>query len=213
MRTVYYLYSDNCYNHSGLVPDNFEIFNGVYVEPPSCGQYEIQKWDYETSNWILVPNYMFKTVYDKDTGNLVNKERGQPLLDNETINYDDINENVRKLAIIPSVKTNILNYFDELMENGYTYQGNVFQSRELDLNRINLTINSVNIGGSFGGLWRDKDNQWISLTFEQLKELGLSLGGYWQQKFIKSRLLIDDLINLSIDDLKNYNVEDRFNQN
>jgi hypothetical protein len=211
MRTVYYLYDDNCYNHSGIVPDDLVVYNGVFVTPPEYGQYQIPRWKPTEAEWEVVPNYYFTNVYNIYTGDLVSKQRGEALNPDETVNWDDVAESVRKLKLIPSVKSEILVYLEWLMEQGTTYLNKIFQSRELDLNRINLAINKVNIGGDFAGFWRDRNNEWVAMTFDQLKELGLVLGDYWQGKFIKSRQLIDDLPNLSYDELANYNVAERFN--
>lgn len=210
MRTVYYLYDDKCYNHSGIVPDEFVIYNGVFVVPPEYGAYQIPRWKPVEGEWEVIPNYYFTNVYNIYTGDIVSKQRGESLNRDETVNWDDVDENVRKQKLIPDIKAEILVYLELLMDQGTTYLKKQFQSRELDLNRINLAINKVGLGGKFLGFWRDRNNEWVALKFNQLKELGLVLGDHWQNNFIRSRELIDELPNLSYDELTNYNVAERF---
>ena len=112
---------------------------------------------------------------------------------------------------ITRLKSEILVYAEEISEEGVSYLNKTFQARENDLNRMNLAISKVSLGGSFVGAWRAIDNSWVVMTIEQLTALALLAAAHWEDTFKKSRILIDSLSSLALEDLKNYDIEVAWN--
>ncbi|MCW7459532.1 hypothetical protein ND856_14235 [Leptospira bandrabouensis] len=109
------------------------------------------------------------------------------------------------------LKSGILNFLSTKLEQGVQFQGFNFQSREEDLIRMSLAIKKIELGGSWSGFWRDSINQWRELTSEQLNELALTAGNFWETCFRKSRTLIDELPSKNKTQLANYNIDLEWN--
>ena len=196
-----------------LNPGYFLYPNDVTIvaPPPLLNDHSIQVWSAVENSWTIVDDYRNIPVWRIADGVRVTMTLGESLTAELTINYDDVNESVRRIPYEISIKASILSYLDFICEQGTSYLDTTFQAREEDVNRVSLMIMKVDIGGEFFGYWRDRLNNWVPITFEQLKGLGLVIGNYWQSKFVKSRQLIDQLPSLSLAELINYNVADRFN--
>ena len=195
-RVGYYLYPPNC----------------TIIQPPQVNAYEAPKWNTETNEWTIIPFYTNSTVWNKETGEIVKVEPGLELTENQTVNYEEVSQTVRREPYEFNLKNEIIKYLEIISEQGVTYKNHSFQARQEDVNNVSLMIMKVQIGGEFYNFWRDRDNNWVEITFDELKELGLLIGNYWQNLFVKSRLLIDQLKNLTIEELKSYNVAERFLQ-
>jgi len=187
--------------------------NSTIISPPILSEpYKIQKWNAELNQWDIIPYYTNSTVWNKNTGEIEKVEIGIELNSNQTINYDEVLVEIRRKPYEDNLKNEILKYLEIKTEEGLTFKNHIFQARQEDVNNISLMIMKVQIGGEFYNYWRDRNNNWVEITFDELKELGLLIGNYWQVMFIKSRFLIDNLKIITLDELKNYNVADRFNQ-
>lgn len=106
-----------------------------------------------------------------------------------------------------SLKSEILSVLQVKLEQGVEFVGFHFQAREEDLVRMSLALKKIELGGSWSGFWRDSSNQWRELTAEQLGQLALAAGNYWENCFRKSRALIDSLASKNITQLANYNIQ------
>lgn len=105
------------------------------------------------------------------------------------------------------LKSEILNFLAVKIEQGVQFQGFNFQAREEDLIRMSLAIKKIELGGTWSGFWRDSINQWRELTAEQLNELALAAGNYWETCFRKSRTLIDALESKNKEQLSAYEID------
>ncbi|CAE14736.1 unnamed protein product [Leptospira phage LE1] len=105
------------------------------------------------------------------------------------------------------LKSEILNFLSNKLEQGVQFQGFNFQAREEDLIRMSLAIKKIELGGSWSGFWRDSINQWRELTSEQLNELALTAGNFWETCFRKARTLIDELPSKNKTQLANFNIQ------
>lgn len=108
------------------------------------------------------------------------------------------------------LKAEILNFLSIKLEQGVQFQSFNFQAREEDLIRMSLAIKKIELGGSWSGFWRDSINQWRELTSEQLNELALTAGNFWETCFRKSRMLIDSLSSKSKMELANYIIQEEW---
>lgn len=105
------------------------------------------------------------------------------------------------------LKSEILSFCSMKLEQGVQFQSFNFQAREEDLIRMSLAIKKIELGGSWSGFWRDSINQWRELTSEQLNQLALTAGNFWESCFRKSRTLIDELPSKNKTELANYNIQ------
>lgn len=126
-----------------------------------------------------------------------------------TFNLTAINAKIQadKDKEINRLKSEIILYAESISNDGVSFLNKKFQARETDLNRMNLAISKVSLGGTFLGAWRAFDNTWIEMSIEQLTQLALLAASQWENNFKKSRIIIDLLSEMTIEDLKNYNIQ------
>ncbi|TGL06510.1 hypothetical protein EHQ43_08855 [Leptospira bouyouniensis] len=110
------------------------------------------------------------------------------------------------------LKSEILSFCYNKLEQGVQFQSFNFQAREEDLIRMSLALKKIELGGTWSGYWRDNVNQWRAVTVEQLGELALTAGNFWETCFRKSRTLIDELPSKSKSQLSSYNINQEWNQ-
>lgn len=110
------------------------------------------------------------------------------------------------------LKSEILSFCSNKLEQGVEFQSFSFQAREEDLIRMSLALKKIELGGSWSGYWRDSVNQWRAVTIEQLGELALTAGNFWETCFRKSRTLIDELSLKNKSQLSSYNINQEWNE-
>lgn len=110
------------------------------------------------------------------------------------------------------LKSEILSFSNSKLEQGVQFQSFNFQAREEDLIRMSLALKKIELGGSWSGFWRDSVNQWRAITSEQLSQLALVSGNFWETCFQKSRTLIDALPSKNKAQLSNYDIDYEWHQ-
>lgn len=114
--------------------------------------------------------------------------------------------------IIYWTKAVIKKLLRDKLNSGKSTPYGTFQCREEDLSRMGWAISSVSVGGVWGGQWRDINNNWVSLTFDEFKEVAVVCGFEYENLFKKSRLLIDSLQLLPKENLANFDVNIEWNK-
>ncbi|TGK12805.1 DUF4376 domain-containing protein [Leptospira stimsonii] len=133
----------------------------------------------------------------------------RPKTEAEKVLDDEISQDDR----IKELKFKIKAHAQSITENGYTFQGRVFQAREEDTIRMANVIILVNIvGAQWCGVWRDKNDDWLFLSFEDFLLLAKGAGLFQSSCFFKARNLIDELSSLSKLELANYSLETKWSE-
>ncbi len=133
-----------------------------------------------------------------ENGEYRDKTESEMVIDNE------INLNDRKSQL----KSKIKSYLWKKLEDGVEFQNSNFQTREEDLVRMSLALKKIELGGKWSGYWRDSENRWREISAEQLAQLALVAGNYWENCFRKSRNMIDDIeSNNNKTQLANYEIQ------
>ncbi|TGK45522.1 hypothetical protein [Leptospira bouyouniensis] len=113
--------------------------------------------------------------------------------------------------LILEIKLRILKHAEAVCEEGVQFLNYQFQAREIDCTRMNNSLKKIEIGGVWRGTWRDRNNAWRELTFNEFKELALKAGDYCEDIFRIARDLIDELSNLPFEDLRDYDLIAKWN--
>lgn len=108
------------------------------------------------------------------------------------------------------LKSEILSFCATKLEQGVQFQSFNFQAREEDIIRMSLAIKKIELGGSWSGFWRDSSNEWQAITVEQLNQLALYAGNFWETCFRQSRMLIDALSSKNKTQLANYIIQEEW---
>jgi len=112
---------------------------------------------------------------------------------------------------IEALKLDIQAYLDQKLEEGVGFGISIYQSREKDLLRMNNVLKKIDLGGTWSGFWRDRSNNWQSLTAEELGRLAVTAGNYWESCFRKASRMIDELTSKNKTELANYDIESFWN--
>lgn len=139
-------------------------------------------------------------VWDETINDWRPKTISEKLIDGEI----DLSSRVLEL------KFEIFKYAYTKCEAGVSYQGHTFQAREEDCTRMNNALKKVELGGQWRGSWRDRDNNWISISVSQLQELALIAGEYYEDTFRTARTLIDELGSLTLNEIAEYDLRNRW---
>ncbi|MCW7475553.1 DUF4376 domain-containing protein [Leptospira levettii] len=122
-----------------------------------------------------------------------------------TIYVEDYQPSIE--SVIQEIKFRILKRAESVCEEGVQFSNYQFQAREIDCTRMNNSLKKIEIGGIWRGTWRDRNNEWRELSFDQFKELALKAGDYCEDIFRIARVLIDELQNLPSGDLHDYDLD------
>ncbi|GBF44401.1 hypothetical protein LPTSP2_37040 [Leptospira ellinghausenii] len=163
----------------------------------------VDQSEIESDLLLISENGMFITDSWPPTGKKFENGNWREKTISEKTEDGEISLENRRLIL----KTEILNFLSMKLEQGVQFHGFNFQAREEDLIRMSLAIKKIELGGSWSGFWRDSVNQWRELTSEQLNELALTAGNFWETCFRKSRTLIDELPSKNKTQLANYNIQ------
>lgn len=128
----------------------------------------------------------------------------------KTISEKLIDGEVDLSSRILELKFEILRFAYTKCEEGVSYLGYTFQAREEDCTRMNNSLKKIELGGQWRGNWRDRDNNWVSISTSQLQELALMVGEYYEDTFRTARILIDELGSLSLNEIAEYDLANRW---
>ncbi|TGL35601.1 hypothetical protein [Leptospira perdikensis] len=141
--------------------------------------------------------------------------RKEEIIDGESVNFVTLKADYTIFVVdyLPSteelihdIKIRILKHAEAVCEEGVQFLNYQFQAREIDCTRMNNSLKKIEIGGVWRGTWRDRNNEWKELTFNQFEELALKAGDFCEDIFRIARELIDELSNLPFEDLRNYDL-------
>jgi len=136
-------------------------------------------------------------------------QNGKAIFDQTRIESDNTSE---RILLIEKFYTEILEFAEAKCEEGITFKNSVFQCREVDCLRMSSAIRLIELGDTWTDeKWRSRDNKWVPLTAEELRDLALNAGKFFRANFKKARTLVDALGVMSLIDLKNYDVEVAWN--
>lgn len=151
-----------------------------------------------------------KGMFITDSWPPIGKKYENGVWRDKTISEKTVDEEITLEVRSAILKTEILSYLGSQLEQGVHFQDSNFQAREEDLIRMSLAITKIELGGSWAGFWRDRSNQWRQISAEQLGELALIAGNFWETCFRKSRILIDALSSKSKMELANYILQEEW---
>lgn len=175
-----------------------KIENGQLVSrtPKERTEFLIQNGELEISNTDKVD----------DDGQIV------PKTNKEKYNDGILTEAEYRNILESNVKNSIYAHFTNTLEWGTTYNGKTFQCNEQSCNRINNAISKSEISGVVAPAWiASDDTQYPINDLQDLRNLGLAIGNYFEQCFYKRTQLRDAVSAKTILQLESYNIDIEWN--
>lgn len=136
-------------------------------------------------------------------------------------------EDITKNELIKDLSQKIKDYFHEITSHGKIYNSSYrFACDDQAVQRVTSAIVQYQTYGIFTDNWicesmvdvngndipeTEKEGMPVN-SFNDLKDIGSFIGGFWKDNFSKRTHLLQNLKNQSIQDLQNYNIETKWNE-
>jgi hypothetical protein len=198
----------NIYSHKFMSGKELNSSNKIKESDfPLPEQLHSKKIVWTGNGWDYIDDHTGKTFYNIETKQEKTLELGESLDETLTESKPLENEPFQKFEggawVVDEVKkaesekqrqkTEILAQLNQDLLTGFEYFGNTWTARDRDRSDLTSEILSWEVGADPTPAWRNKNNEFIVMTQEELRGLAKAMKEFYLQKFMESRQAIDAL--------------------